>query len=392
MSNHVIEAADQLRWWLRLPPTNLIARGDHVRFRHALYLMIHQIATVLYGINGLPEIMYYPSRLSGARDQLNGLPRAPVNAGTSLWAMATEREPVKAWETAADLMRETLVLLDEGLEAAVSRDHATWPGNIDEGTFKPDAICSPDELYPLAAASAERLQFLEGVNAVALGGSLARGTADGQSDIDLLAFGPGIPGETERRRLISEWPGVQFGPLIEPACDSVLLGGAMVHVRYWTRETVNEMLASFPSSPAQRILMEELQSCHGLIDPDGQLNQWKRVLGQLPPTLITGVIEQARNRLPSFRRHWKKALATDDRIHLYCLANQAVNDYLVALYIRNDRFLSTPRWTHRELPTFKIAPPDLGTKLPQLVDGITRMDEAAASWGVLESLWEETVV
>ena len=249
MSNHVIEAADQLRWWLRLPPTNLIARGDHVRFRHALYLMIHQIATVLYGINGLPEIMYYPSRLSGARDQLNGLPRAPVNAGTSLWAMATEREPVKAWETAADLMRETLVLLDEGLEAAVSRDHATWPGNIDEGTFKPDAICSPDELYPLAAASAERLQFLEGVNAVALGGSLARGTADGQSDIDLLAFGPGIPGETERRRLISEWPGVQFGPLIEPACDSVLLGGAMVHVRYWTRETVNEMLASFPSSP-----------------------------------------------------------------------------------------------------------------------------------------------
>ena len=84
MSNHVTEAATQLRWWLRLPPTNLIDRGDHVRFRYALYLMIHQVATVLYGINGLPEIMYYPSRLAGARSRLNGLPSAPARAGDDL--------------------------------------------------------------------------------------------------------------------------------------------------------------------------------------------------------------------------------------------------------------------------------------------------------------------
>ena len=177
MSNHVIEAADQLRWWLRLPPTNLIDRGDHVRFRHALYLMIHQIATVLYGINGLPEIMYFPSRLAGARERLNGLPKAPVNAGTSLWTMATEREPNKAWETAAGLMRETLVLLDEGSEATGFTDSSAASLEIEEGVFKPERSNSPDELFAIATAAAEKIRHFAGVESVALGGSLARGVA-----------------------------------------------------------------------------------------------------------------------------------------------------------------------------------------------------------------------
>ena len=391
MSNHVIEAADQLRWWLRLPPTNLIARGDHVRFRHALYLMIHQTATVLYGMNGLPEIMYYPSRLAGARDQLNGLSKAPFNAGTSLWTMATERDPNKAWETAAGLIRETLALLDEGSEATDLSYNSALPLEIEEGVFKPESSNSPDELYAIAAAAAEWIWHIAGVESVALGGSLARGMADGQSDIDLLAFGPGIPDETERRRLISKWPDVQFGPLIEQACDSVMVDGVMVHVRYWTTGTVDDMLASFPSPPAQRILSEELQCSHVLIDPDGRLNQAKRVLEQLPSQLIMAVMEEAGKRLPVFRTHWQNAVAAGDRIHLYCLVNQAVNDYLMAFYIRNGRFLSTPRWTHRDIPSFEVVPSELETGMSQLTDGVKNVDEAVARWRVLEGLWKELV-
>ena len=389
MSNHVIEAADQLRWWLRLPPTNLIARGDHVRFRHALYLMIHQVATVLYGINGLSEIMYFPSRLAGARERLNGLPKAPVNAGTSLWTMATEREPNKAWETAAGLMRETLALLDEGSEATGFTDSSAASLEIEEGVFKPERYNSPDELYSIATATAERIRHFAGVESMVLGGSLARGVADGQSDIDLLAFGPDIPDETERRRMISAWPDVQFGPLIEPACDSVMVDGVMVHVRYWTTWTVDEMLVAFPTPPTQRILAEELQCCHGLIDPNGRVSEWKRALEKLPSELVAGVIEQARLRLPVFRSLWQKAGTADDRIHLYCLANQAVNDYLAALYMRNGRFLSTPKWTHRHIPAFDVVTSDLVTRLWLQVDGINDGQEAPSRWELLEGLWSE---
>ena len=380
------EAAAQLGWWLRLPPTNLIDRGDHVRFRYALYLMIHQVATVLYGMNGLPETMYYPSRLEGARDRLNGLSRAPENAGDALWALATERVPEKAWAAASRLMRYTLALLNES-----GRQNNALDLEIEKGSFKPDQSRESGDLYLLAAEIAGRIRLLAGVNAVALSGSLGRGFADRQSDIDLLVFGPGIPRESDRRRLISAWPDARHGPMIEPACDSVVLDGAMVHIRYWTTQTVEDMLAAFPRPPEQRILAEEVQNCQVMIDPDGRLSEWKKVVEQLPDVLVRAVISEVQERLPLFRRQWQKANSTNDRIHLYCLANQAVNDFLIALYIRNGRFLSTPRWTHLDTHAFDVGPPELEGRLSPLVDGIDGREDMAARWRVLEDLWGELV-
>lgn len=390
MSTHLTEAANQLGWWLRLTPTNLIGRGDHVRFRYALYLMIHQTATVLYGMNGLPETMYFPSRLEGARNRLNGLSRAPENAGDALWTLATERVPEKAWAAASRLMRDTLALLNEVPETTGNFGVVTGAEReIEEGSFKPDQSLDPGELYALAGEVAERIRFLEGASAVALGGSLGRGLADRQSDIDLLVFGPGIPREADRQRMISIWPDLRHGPLIEPACDSVLLDGAMVHIRYWTRQTVENMLAAFPTPPVQRMLAEELQHCHVLIDPDGRLGEWRRVMEQLPPGLVTAVFAEAQGRLPLFRKQWRIALESDDRIHLYCLANQAVNDFLIALYIRNGRFLSTPRWIHRDISTYDRVPADPGTSLPALVHGIVDREDAISRWWALEDLWSD---
>ncbi len=389
MSTHLTEAANQLGWWLRLPPTNLIDRGDHVRFRYALYLIIHQTATVIYGMNGQPETMYYPSRLEGARSRLNRLSWAPENAGDALWTLATERVPEKAWAAASRLMRDTLALLNES-----GGDHGALDQNIEEGSFKPDQSRDPGELYALAAEIAERMRLLEGASAVALGGSLGRGFADRQSDIDLLVFGPGIPREDVRRRFISTWPDIRHGPLIEPACDSVVLDGAMVHIRYWTRQTVEDMLAAFPRPPRppeQRILAEELQNCHSLVDSDGRLRVWKEVLGRLPDELVKSVIAEAQHRLPLFRDQWRKAQDVDDRIHLYCLANQAVNDFLIALYMRNGRFLSMPRWVHKNTPAFDFGPPDLVGLLSPLVDGIYDRIDLESKWRVLKGFWEKLV-
>ena len=225
---------------------------------------------------------------------------------------------------------------------------------------------------------------------MALGGSLGRGYADRQSDIDLLVFGQGIPWEDDRRRLSSSWPGIRHGPLIEPACDSVLLDGAMVHMRFWTRQTVEDMLAAFPRPPEQRILAEELQNCHVLIDPGGLLGEWKAVLGRLPDALVKAVIGEVSGRRPRFRELWQAARQSDDWIHLYCLTNQAVNDFLIALYIRNGRFLSTPRWTHLDTHAFDAGLPDMGTSPPRLVDGIIDGEDLVARWTVLMDMWDRS--
>ena len=169
----------------------------------------------------------------------------------------------------------------------------------------------------------------------------------------------------------------------------MLLDGAMVHIRYWTRQTVENMLAAFPTPPVQRMLAEEVRHCHVLIDPDGRLGEWRKVMEQLPPGLVTAVFAEAQGRLPLFRKQWRIALESGDRIHLYCLANQAVNDFLIALYIRNGRFLSTPRWIHRDFQTFDRVPTDLGTRLPALARGIVDREDATSRWRALEDLWSD---
>jgi hypothetical protein len=62
---------------------------------------------------------------------------------------------------------------------------------------------------------------------------------------------------------------------------------------------------------------------------------------------------------------------------------------LVALYIRNGRFLSTPRWTHRDMADLSFTPDDLDNRLVDLVDAIEEAGEANMRFGLLEALWEE---
>ena len=101
------------------------------------------------------------------------------------------------------------------------------------------------------------------------------------------------------------------------------------------------------------------------------------------------MMDQARQRLSSFRTQWHTACSLHDPVHQYCLINQAVHDWLVALYIRNGRFLSTPRWTHRDMTDLSFTPDDLDNRLVDLVDAIDEAGEANMRFGHLEALWEE---
>ena len=385
MSTYLVEAVTQLHWWLALPPRNLIDRGDHVRFRYALYLIIHQIVTVLYSLNGHKGVMYFPSRIKGVRNILDNFANTPEQVGVRLQSLATEREQEKAWSIAAELIRSTLSIWNQ---VSKNYDLSSREHQIKEGVFKSNQTRNQAELYDWANELANRLKTLEGVEGVALGGSLGRGVADSQSDIDLLVFGLGMPSEKARKEFIAKWQSIEYGPIIESACDSVLIDGVMIHIRYWTTGTTEEMLLGCPAPPHNRILAEELQRCHILVDSNRKLSLWKQFMGKLSPDLIAGIYNSAQARLASFQNPWCESERAADKIHLYCLINQAVNDFLAALYIRNGYFLSTPRWCHREIPSFELVPEGL-VNLPSIVDGIYDGEITKRRWQVLESLWEE---
>ena len=315
MSSPDPHAVSQLRWWRKLPPTNLIERGDHLRFRYALYLIVHQVTAVLLGLNNQPH-----QRLAGLRSHLDELPVCPDACGSRLERIITIRNKEQAWRLASDVITAVLALVDHATASPLLVPAAP--------PFHPR---SPDALTALAHGIAQRYQALPGIDAVTVSGSLARGTADRLSDVDLSVYCPTYPQEQERLSMLTGIPGV-LDPLVEHACDTAWIDGTLVHVRYWLSGDVERMITALPKLPEDFLLAEDLQCCLSLYDPAGRLQQWKTYIRSFSSPLITSIIDATQQRRPVFARLWQDAWPRRDLLHLYCLMSQAANDWLVALF------------------------------------------------------------
>ncbi len=370
------QSADQLRWWLKLPPTNLIERADHFRFRYALYLITHQVAAVLYGLNQRPYNVGYPSRLRNAQQGLNQLPVTPLTAGDRLLAMVRATDPQQAWAIASNLIVDTLRLTGDKFAAA--------PPASGEPPLLTPGISS---LRERAEEVAHELSALPGVLAIAVSGSLARGFADNRSDVDLCVFCQKLASEKERYERLSRFPGTR-SLLIEPGCDTLWSGGVLVHIRYWPASAVTDLISHFPVPPDDPHLAEELQLCKPVYDPFYHLRDWQTRLRILPKPLIAALYDQAFQRRKVFAHYWVEASMDRDLIRLYCLGNQMVNDWLTALFALNNRFLSTPRWTHEEWEHLVIRPNRADERLAGVSAPITTSEEATGRLGEMDALWD----
>lgn len=370
------QAADQLRWWLRLPPTNLIERADYFRFRYALYLITHQVAAVLYGLNQRPYEAGYPSRLRNTPQVLNQLSIAPSTPGDRLLAMIRATDPQQAWAIASDLIVDTLRLTGDRVSTA-SPDT--------EG--RPLLSVAISSLRERAEGVALPLSALPGVLAIAVSGSLARGLADDRSDIDLCLFCQTLTPEKDRYERLSRFIGTR-DLLIEPACDTLWSGGVLVHIRYWLASAVTDLLARFPVPPDDNHLAEELQLCQAVYDPFGHLRDWQTRLRLLPKPLIAALYDQAFQRRKVFARCWAEASMDMDLIRLYGLGNQMVNDWLTALFALNNRFLSTPRWTHQEWARLTVGPDRADLRLAGIADAVGTLETVGKRLHEMDLLWD----
>lgn len=370
------QSAEQLRWWLKLPPTNLIARADHFRFQYALYLITHQVATVLYGLNRRPITVGYPSRLRNAQDRLNHLPIAPVTSGDRLLAMVGADDQRLAWAIASELIAETLRLAGNGLYTAPTVTCET-----------PRLAVGTSSLRRHAEVIALQLSGLPGAVAVAVSGSLSRGLADERSDIDLCVFCQMNITEKNRYERLSCFPGTR-DLLIEPACDTLWSGGALVHIRYWPVSAVTDLMSRFPVPPEDPHLAEELQLCQPVHDPFNRLSDWQTRLRTLPKPLIGAIYDKGFHRRKVFAHCWAEASSDADLIRLYCLSNQMVNDWLAALFAINDRFLSTPRWTHQEWARLPLRPDGAEERLAVVSGPLSSLDKSATRLGKMDALWD----
>lgn len=220
----------------------------------------------------------------------------------------------------------------------------------------------PPDANALARRLADRLIGLDGIVAVVLGGSRARGTATPESDVDLgLYYDPGTPPSIDAlnalaREIDDRRPGDavtrygEWGPWIN--------GGAWLVVEGWRvdwlfkdlariRRIVSECRAGRPEIAYQvghphafvsSIYLGEIACCVALADPSEAIAELKRLVRPYPPllrdTLTARFLFEATFSLDGAA----KAAVRDDMVTVIGALYRSIACLVQVLHAANDRY------------------------------------------------------
>lgn len=252
----------------------------------------------------------------------------------------------------------------------------------------------PSRIAELCERVAARLRKIDGIEAVALGGSWSRGTARADSDIDLgLAYDGDHPfsivelaeaaRELDDRHLdglvtrIGEWgPGVNGGGWL-------LIGGNHVDFLYRdlnrVREVIERCAAGQPDAVYQlghpmgfqnQIYVGETHFCRPIFDRNGKLTRLKAMVAQYPEKMRAALV---RKHLFDSAFHVeiaaKPAARADIMYVSNCLAT-ATGFMMLVLNALNRRFYLNEKGAFLESGGFEIRPARFHDRVAKILGAI----------------------
>jgi hypothetical protein len=210
---------NHLYGWLRLPMDNLLDRNDIIRFCCSRSWQANHILKLLFAINQIEYIENYKHVI----DDVDELPRQPTDARSRLMTLACSDDFRKAVAAGISLIRDSINLADiyyPQIKADAFFRIATSEYKI--------SVASEDKIR-LAESIAEVYKTIHGIEILIVEGSLAKGTADESSDVDLIAYCNFIPDTgTRKARLLM----INEKSLVIPKSDRFTVDGVYVHVDF----------------------------------------------------------------------------------------------------------------------------------------------------------------
>jgi predicted nucleotidyltransferase len=268
----------------------------------------------------------------------------------------------------------------------------------------------------LVASLAQRLGAIQGVRAVVLGGSHARGRARPESDIDLYVFyseaAPfSIESVRELAEAVNDTPGTVvtgfygWGPWVNGG-SWLTIGGQRVDFVYRNLDqldrTITEAEAGrFELNYAQQppygffgpAYLGEVEVCVPLFDPEGLLDGLKRRVADYPEALRRAVVQHflGSAELNLVALAPKFAARSGPYGTAACLA-RAVNEMLLALFALNRKYLMDDKTALAEPAEFERVPQDFGPRVQKTLArlGATPGEHRAAVDSIAQ-LFRETV-
>jgi len=171
-------------------------------------------------------------------------------------------------------------------------------------------IAPVDELarrIAVAERMAERYAAADGVAAVLLAGSVARGLADARSDVEVDVYWRRAPSDAERRAVVDDagWEWVYAEVDEHEWADGVRLDGVKVDVSQFVTATIDgylDALREGDTEPELQVRATALLDGRALAG-DGLIEDWRARLAEYPEALALAMLDQA-DRIASAPRQF----------------------------------------------------------------------------------------
>ena len=205
---------------------------------------------------------------------------------------------------------------------------------------------------------AERLQDHEGIRAIVVGGSVARGYADVYSDLEMPLFWDDLPSDEVRKAIVADL-GAEFlygydGPSNE---DQLLIDGFQVD--FWQcsvayEETVFEdVLKRFDTDLGSSNFMDTVRACIPLRG-EALIARWKEMAQCYPDELTVKNIAESLGRLD--RGHLEVHSQRQNPTMVYGVIGELQKQVFFILLALNREYFPSHKWMYRSLAKMRLKP------------------------------------
>jgi predicted nucleotidyltransferase len=252
----------------------------------------------------------------------------------------------------------------------------------------------PSRIAAICERVAARLRKIDGIEAVALGGSWSRGTARADSDIDLgLAYDGEHPfSMSELADAARELDDRQLDGLVTPvgAWGAAVNGGGWLlidgnHVDFLyrdlnrVREVVERCLAGQPEAVYQlghpmgfqnQIYVGETHFCRPIFDRDGKLARLKGLVAAYPETMRGALVRKHLFDSAFYLEIAHKPAARADVMYVSACLTTATGFMTLVLYALNLQFFMNEKSAFPQSAEFAIRPAQLHERVGKILGSI----------------------
>ena len=213
----------------------------------------------------------------------------------------------------------------------------------------------------IARQVAARLRRHEGIQAIVVGGSVARGYADAYSDLEMPLFWEALPGDALRQGIATDLGATYLygydGPAQE---DQLLIGGFQVDFWHNTvadeERVLDEVLCGYDTDLGSSNFLDTVRTCIPLYG-EAIIARWKARARAYPDELAARAIEEAIARLD--RGHLEIHAARGNPTMAYAAIAALQQQLFLILLALNRAYYPSFKWLYRSLEGMPVKPAEV---------------------------------